>query len=183
MFDFNWSEIGLIVIVALIFIGPKDMPVAIRGISRALKAVRKMAGEFQTHVDDMVREADLGDAREQFRDLRRFDMRGQFMRAIDGDNKLRDSLSSERRDPPAMQGYEPPPVEVPIEDHGLPQAAVPYQVPEPPVAIGAPAILPPLTARRVAEERARQAAPRFVPPPRAIHAGQRVALDTHEGRA
>ena len=59
MFDFAWSEIALIGVVALIAIGPKDMPVAIRAVTDMIKKARRMAGEFQTHVDEMVREADL----------------------------------------------------------------------------------------------------------------------------
>ena len=45
--------------VALIAIGPKDMPVAIRTVTGMIKKARRMAAEFQTHVDEMVREADL----------------------------------------------------------------------------------------------------------------------------
>ena len=59
MFDFAWSEIALIAVVAMIAIGPKDMPVAIRAVTGWIKKARRMAAEFQTHVDEMVREADL----------------------------------------------------------------------------------------------------------------------------
>ena len=47
MFDFAWSEIALVGVVALIAIGPKDMPVAIRSHDHAIKKMRRMAGEFQ----------------------------------------------------------------------------------------------------------------------------------------
>ena len=63
MFDFAWSEIALIAVVALIAIGPKDMPVAIRAVTGWIKKARRMAAEFQTHVDEMVREADLSEVR------------------------------------------------------------------------------------------------------------------------
>ena len=59
MFDFAWSELGLIAVVAMILIGPKDMPVAIRSVTAWIRKARRMAAEFQTHVDEMVREADL----------------------------------------------------------------------------------------------------------------------------
>src|ERR1700676_1619216 len=58
MFDFAWSEIALIAGVALVVIGPKDLPVAIRAISGFIKKARRMAGEFQTHVDEMVSDPD-----------------------------------------------------------------------------------------------------------------------------
>ena len=74
MFDFAWSEIVLIGAVALIAIGPKDMPAAIRTVSNMIKKARRMAAEFQTHVDEMVREADLGDVKKAFTDIRNLDL-------------------------------------------------------------------------------------------------------------
>ena len=88
MFDFAWSEIGLIAVVALVFIGPKDMPVAIKTISGLVKKARKMAAEFQTHVDEMVREADLGEVRDQITKIRNFDLRGEIERAVDSDGTI-----------------------------------------------------------------------------------------------
>ena len=88
MFNFDWSELALIAVVALVLIGPKDMPVAIRALSQGLKKMRRMAGELQGHVDEMVREADLGDARETFRDLRSMNLRSQVIKTIDGDGTL-----------------------------------------------------------------------------------------------
>jgi sec-independent protein translocase protein TatB len=94
MFDFAWTEIALIGIVALIAIGPKDMPVAIRAVSGAIKKARKMAGEFQTHVDEMVREANLDEVRTQFSELRSFNIRDQVAKHVDPDGALRTTLSS-----------------------------------------------------------------------------------------
>ena len=81
MFDFAWSEIGLIAAVALILIGPKDMPVAIRTIADMVKKARRMAGEFQTHVDEMLREANLHEVRDQITSIRNFDIRGEIENA------------------------------------------------------------------------------------------------------
>ena len=64
MFDFAWSEIAMIAAVALVVIGPKDLPVALRAISGFIKKARRMAGEFQTHVDEMMRDADLKDVKD-----------------------------------------------------------------------------------------------------------------------
>ena len=93
MFDFQWSEIALIGVVALVLIGPKDLPIAIRAITDVIKKMRRMAGELQTHVDDMVRDTDLKEARETFRDLRGFNIRNQVMRAVDDDGSLRKTLT------------------------------------------------------------------------------------------
>lgn len=98
MFGFDWSEIALIGVVALVLIGPKDMPVAIRMVTDGVKKLRRMAAEMQGHVDEMVREADLGEARDTFRDLRSMNLRGQVLRTIDGDGMLRKSFA----EPPGM---------------------------------------------------------------------------------
>lgn len=89
MFDFAWSEIALIGVVALIAIGPKDMPVAIKAMTDMIKKARRMAGEFQTHVDEMVREANLHEVRDQIKEIRNFDLRGTLERAVDDDGSLR----------------------------------------------------------------------------------------------
>jgi sec-independent protein translocase protein TatB len=93
MFDFAWSEIGLIAVVALVLIGPKDMPVAIKAVAGMVKKARRMASEFQTHVDEMVRDTELADVRRQINEIRNFDIRGEIERAVDSDGSLRQSFA------------------------------------------------------------------------------------------
>lgn len=93
MFDFAWTEIAVIGVVALIAIGPKDMPVAIKAVSQAMKKARRMASEFQVHVDEMVREADLHEVKNQFNDLRRMDIKNRILGAVDGDGSIRKTMS------------------------------------------------------------------------------------------
>src|SRR5207237_8384257 len=94
MFDFAWSEIALIGVVALIAIGPKYMPAAIKAIAGVVKKAGRMAGEFQTHVDEMMREADLHEVREQINEIRNFDIRGEVERAVDADGSLRAAIAT-----------------------------------------------------------------------------------------
>lgn len=93
MFDFAWSEIALIAAVALVVIGPKDMPVAIRAVTGMIKKARRMASEFQTHVDEMMKDADLHDVRNSINEIRNFDVRGAVERAVDPDRSLRNTFS------------------------------------------------------------------------------------------
>ncbi len=65
MLDVSWQEILVIAVVAVVVIGPKDLPVAIRTVAGWVKKAREMAGEFQRGVDEMVREAELSDIRKQ----------------------------------------------------------------------------------------------------------------------
>lgn len=92
MFDFAWSEIGVIAVVALIFIGPKDMPVAIKGVSGAIKKARRMAAEFQGHVDDLVREADLQDVRDSLSGLRGLSPGRALEKFVDEDGSIRRTI-------------------------------------------------------------------------------------------
>ncbi len=93
MFDLAWSEIALIGVVALIAIGPKDMPVAIKAVAEMVKKARRMASEFQTHVDEMVREANLHEVRDHINDIRSMDIKGKIMSAVDGDGSIRRTIS------------------------------------------------------------------------------------------
>ena len=64
MFDLGWSEMGVIAVVALIVLGPKELPNALRTVTHLMKNARRLAGEFQSGVNDIVREAELEEARQ-----------------------------------------------------------------------------------------------------------------------
>ena len=58
MFDMSWGEVMLIGGVALIVIGPKDLPKALRTVGQITGKMRRMAGEFQSQSNEAIREAD-----------------------------------------------------------------------------------------------------------------------------
>lgn len=127
MFDFAWSEIALIGVVALIAIGPKDMPVAIKAVAEAVKKARRMAGEFQVHVDEMVREANLHEVRDQINDIRRMDIKGKILSAVDNDGTIRKTMAETpfETPPPATPAtLTTPPAETPpLTETVVPAAA------------------------------------------------------------
>jgi sec-independent protein translocase protein TatB len=92
MLGFSWAEIGVIMVVALLVIGPKDLPAAIRTVSAMIRKARGLAAEFQGHVNDLVREADLADVQNEFRNLRNFDLGGAVERHIDPEGDLRSAF-------------------------------------------------------------------------------------------
>lgn len=69
MFDIAWSEMLLIGGVALIVIGPKDLPGALRSAGQAIGKIRRMAAEFQGQFNDAMREAELSDLKKQVEDI------------------------------------------------------------------------------------------------------------------
>jgi len=61
MFGIDWEELLVIVIVAVVVIGPKDMPVALRTAGRWIARVRRVSNHFRAGIDAMIREAELED--------------------------------------------------------------------------------------------------------------------------
>ena len=65
MFDMSWGEVMVIGAVALIVIGPKDLPKALRTLGNMTAKVRRMASEFQSQFNEAMREAELDEIRKQ----------------------------------------------------------------------------------------------------------------------
>ena len=66
MFDFGADELLLIVIVAIIVIGPKELPLALRTAGRWIGKIRKVSGHFRAGVDAMIREAEMEELERQW---------------------------------------------------------------------------------------------------------------------
>lgn len=78
MFGFDWSELMIIVVVALIVLGPKDLPRALYQLGKWTRHARRITSEFQRHVDDIVRQAELEEVRKTVQDAAKtMDVRGQ----------------------------------------------------------------------------------------------------------
>ena len=164
MFDFAWSEIALIAAVALIAIGPKDMPVALRAVTDVIKKARRMAGEFQTHVDKMMRDANLDEVRASINEIRNFDVRGEIERAVDADGSLRDTFASNPLEP--TPGVTATAVAEPVE---VSEAAVaelerPAEVAPEPDTPRAPAFIPPNMVPAPERTASSEEPPAFIPP-------------------
>lgn len=94
MFDFSGAEIMLIGVVSMIFIGPKDFPKVVRWGADALKKCRAMAREFHSQVDEMVKDTDLKEAKDQLMQLRHMNVKSVILDAIDKDGTLQETLNS-----------------------------------------------------------------------------------------
>jgi len=65
MFDIGWTEIFFIGVVTLLVVGPKEIPYVLRNVMAWVKKARALASDFQSGVDDMVREAELDKLKDQ----------------------------------------------------------------------------------------------------------------------
>src|SRR5579862_4464567 len=71
MFDISWTEFLLIGVVALIVIGPKELPAVMRTMGQWTRKVRGMATEFQNQFQEAMREAEMADLKKQVDDMAR----------------------------------------------------------------------------------------------------------------
>lgn len=88
MFDIGWTEMLVIAVLALIIIGPKDLPKAMRTVGQWVRKARSLAREFQSGVDEMVREAELDDARKALEATSRGNIAKSIAKAVDPSGEL-----------------------------------------------------------------------------------------------
>lgn len=69
MFDIGWSELVVIGVVALIAIGPKELPGVLRMIGQWMGKARRMAADFQGQFNEAMREAEMADIKKSFDDI------------------------------------------------------------------------------------------------------------------
>ena len=82
MFDIGWQELFIVSILALIVVGPKDLPRALRNVMGLVRKARMMVRDFQDGIDDVVREADLNDMKNQIENLSDDDINEQLQNTI-----------------------------------------------------------------------------------------------------
>ena len=145
MFDIAWSEMVLIGAVALVVIGPKDLPKALRTVGQTVARVRRMASEFQGQFNEAMREAELSDLKKQVEDVG-----GSVSSALNSDFKPIDSLKD----------FETPkPDEAALKEAEAKLASLPQPEPLPPVEIGTDAPKPSGKPKRSRKAAAEPAAP------------------------
>jgi sec-independent protein translocase protein TatB len=81
--QFGFFELMLIAVVALIVVGPKDLPKLMRSAGRMVAKARQMAGEFTAAFDQMAREAEMEELRKEIDDLKKNNPVADAKRAFD----------------------------------------------------------------------------------------------------
>jgi sec-independent protein translocase protein TatB len=117
LFDLGMSELLLIGVVALVVIGPKDLPKALRVAGFWVKKARTLSREFQSSVEQMIREAELDEMRQELKKASEIDFEKQFRETIDPTGSLAESLK-----PPELPKF---------SDADVPAAPVPETQPQP----------------------------------------------------
>ena len=102
MFDISWTEFLLIGVVALIVIGPKELPAVLRTLGQWTRRVRSMAADFQSQFQEAMREAEMADLKKQVddiaHDIKSYDPLKDVRADVEAAGKdIQSSLSKSRR--------------------------------------------------------------------------------------
>lgn len=117
MLDVAWTEMAVIAVLALIILGPKELPVALKTLGQWVGRARALAGEFKRGLDDIARETELDEVKRQIESAGNLDMRREIENRIDPTGEVADAFDlsedagdlSEDVGPPAPDGSETPP--------------------------------------------------------------------------
>ena len=92
MLDFSWSELAVIGTVALVCIGPKDLPKAMRMAGMVMRKARDVSREFQHGMEQMMHESELHEMQEKLKAATRFDLNDEAGKIIDPKGELAEAL-------------------------------------------------------------------------------------------
>src|SRR3954471_10718691 len=128
MFDISWGKLVIIGVVALLVIGPKELPMVLRTVGQWMSKIRRMASEYQGQFQDAMREAEMADIKKQF------DETTSTLQSTFDTTDIKNELEKMIQDPAATST--PPPNTPP------PDAAAPSPPPSDPVALGTAPVAP-----------------------------------------
>lgn len=173
MFDLGWGKIIIIAVIALVVIGPKELPAVLRTVGQWMGKIRRMAAEFQGQFQEAMREAEMADLKKSI------DSITEATRGIGNPlgtvtRNIESAFEEKSATPPAAPAAgEPAPATAAETPAPVTEPSV---AAEPPVTIEPPVPLEPATAPPVAEAAAPDAAatPGPTPPP-AHDAGGKAA--------
>ena len=92
MFDLGFPELMVIAIVAVLVVGPRELPRVLRTITGGMKKIRGLASEFQSSMEEMAREADLEDIRKDMKSVQSGDWKRELEDDIDPTGELQKSM-------------------------------------------------------------------------------------------
>ena len=139
MFDISWGKLVIIGVVALLVIGPKELPGVLRQLGQAMAKIRRMAAEFQGQFQEAMREAEMADIKKQF-DETTSGLKSTFD-TTDIKNELEKMIQEPVTPPPASTDAAAPASDVPAPAQQNTAAAEPVALgatPTPTVDVNVP---------------------------------------------
>lgn len=131
MFDVGWSELLVIGAVALIVVGPKELPALLRTVGKYLGMIKRQANEFRAQFDEAIRESEVTSVKQEFEDLGS-SLQGDLTeveRSLQGEmddvrrEAERSSVRTEYEEPDYWNDGSPPGQQAPMGDAPMPHDA------------------------------------------------------------
>lgn len=123
MLDLSWTELLVVAVIAIIVVGPKDLPRALRGIGRWTGKAKRMAREFQNQFNEALREAELDTIKKEVDAVGKLDPMGDMREDM---REIESGLKSATKPKPARK-----PAKKPAEDSEMKEIAADKGTDEP----------------------------------------------------
>ena len=88
MLDVGWQELFIIAVITIIVVGPKEIPTVLRSVMSWVRRIKEMAREFQSGIDDIARESELNELRQQIENTANLDLDKEIENVIDPDGEM-----------------------------------------------------------------------------------------------
>ena len=92
MFDIGWQELFIIAVLALLVVGPRDLPRTLRTVMGYIRKAKDMAREFQSGIDEVAQEVELDDIRKEANRIGQMDINEEINKTIDPLGTLKQDL-------------------------------------------------------------------------------------------
>ncbi|MAF94540.1 MAG: twin-arginine translocase subunit TatB [Rhodospirillaceae bacterium] len=96
MFDIGWQELFILAVLAIIVIGPKDLPRAVRTITKWIRKARSMARDLQDGLDEVAREAELDDLKKELDSPGGLDIAKKIEDAVDPTGEIAEDMDLDK---------------------------------------------------------------------------------------
>jgi len=136
MFDISWGKLVIIGVVALLVIGPKELPTVLRTVGQWMGKIRRMAAEFQGQFQDAMREAEMADLKKQF------DETTSSVKSAFDTTDIKNELEKMIQDPVGTEPGAPNVAATPPSDPVAPAPETPTTAPTDPAALGTAPVAP-----------------------------------------
>ncbi|MSO72808.1 MAG: twin-arginine translocase subunit TatB [Rhodospirillaceae bacterium] len=94
MFDLAWSELAVVGLVAVLVLGPKELPQAMRTMAKVMRKMRGLTAELQGHMNEIVRQADLDEVRQSIQKFSTTNLSSEVAKAVDPTGELTAQLNA-----------------------------------------------------------------------------------------
>jgi sec-independent protein translocase protein TatB len=136
MFDISWGKLVIIGVVALLVIGPKELPAVLRQLGQAMAKIRRMAAEFQGQFQEAMREAEMADLKKEFEDTT------SSLKSTFDTTDIKNELEKMIQDPVGSTPGADNVAATPPSDPAAPAPQTPASAPTDPVALGTAPVAP-----------------------------------------